>query len=869
MSASPLLSAKLLLPPRRRASVERPLLHDRLSGALSRMLTLVCAPAGFGKSTLVSEWAASLDRPVSWLSLETDDADIASFFTYLVAALARLAPAAFEAVRTSGPPTPPAIANALADLKDPAVLILDDYHLTEGAADETVSFLLAHFPPSMHMVIITRTDPGLPLARLRARGELTEIREADLRFTPEEADRFLSGTMGVELPPEARATLAERTEGWAAGLQLAALAVDGSGAAAVDAFNGSHRYVVDYLLEETLAHRSEELRTFLLQTSVLTRFCEPLCAAVTESPRTRALLDRLEQANLFLVPLDEQREWYRYHHLFAEALRTELSRRNSAGEPELHRRACDWYWSRGMTAEAVHHALAARDTDRAVTILERIWPEMDEHYQSDRWLGWMRSIPPEAIGQRPLLSMGYAWALLNRGELPAAEKWLERTERLALKTGVDFSPDDRILFRTLPGAIAAARAYRALTECDSDAAMEHAQHALRLPSDAREASHRQGRALMGVAYWARGELATADEVLTDFMHRMLATRNFTDAMIAFVLAEIRVTLGRVSDARSACMELLTVASREPTPMALVMGDIYRALAEVALERWESEDAQNHFQRALDLRDHVTLPNWEFRLLQTQSHLVSAAGAHEQALDLLTEADAHYTPAPLPLARSVGAQAAQLNLRLGRQDDAERWLESSSLPIDRAAGYLSEYAQLTAARVLIARGATEAANGLLEKLQQAAEVGGRNGSVIEILLARAVSTREPGPLHAALLRAQTEGIARPFVEEGATLLPELRDARDHGIARGFTSRLITILEQPQEAATQGHGLAEPLSEREREVLAMLGTELSGPQIAGELIISLNTLRTHTKSIYGKLSVGSRRSAVRRASELGLL
>jgi LuxR family maltose regulon positive regulatory protein len=772
------------------------------------------------------------------------------------------------------------MANALAEAREPGLLVLDDYHHTKGAADEAVAFLLAHLPAALHLVIITRDDPGLPLARLRARGELAEIREADLRFTEEEAVLFFADTMRLDVAPQELATLSQKTEGWAAGLQLAAIAVAHGGSEAITAFDGSHRHVLDYLLDEVLATRSEAMREFLLATSILTRLCAPLCTALTGKQDARDVLDELERANLFLIALDGDREWYRYHHLFAEALQSELRRRRPDQTLELHRRASDWFAASLMHDEAIHHALEAGDLERAVPLLEHVWPQMDEAYQSERWFGWMESVPHGIVRQRPLLSLGYGWALLNRGDLAAAERWLSVTEQRVGEhgAGLETLVEDRdqieaSRLRALPGAIAAARAYRALTEGAGDEAIEHARRALRLPSDSREASHRQGRALMGIAYWMRGELAQADEILSYFMERMIVSGNFTDAMIAFVVAEIRVAQGRVADARAACDQLLAAAARHGGAVALAMGDIHRALAEIAVEQHDLETATVQFQRAEELSPHVALPNWEFRLRQTQAHLHAAAGDFGQAFDLLSEADSAYTPAPIPIVRPIGAQQARLNLAMGRLDLAERWMDDVRLSTTDSGGFLREYEQCTCVRVLTALGEREASDRLLENLQHAAEEGRRYGSVIEVLVLRFLATREPGPLHAALLRAQEEQLARPFLEEGELLLPGLREAREHGVAPRFASRLIRATEErrdrPPDPPTLTEALIEPLSDREQEVLEMLATDLNGPQIAGELIISLNTLRTHTKSIYGKLGVNSRLSAVRRARELSLL
>ena len=439
--STPILATKLYIPPPRPKVVLRPRLIERLNeGLFRRKLTLISAPAGFGKTTLVSEWVAGCERPVAWLSLDEGDNDPTRFLTYLVAALQTIAAkigAGVLAVLQSPQPPPiesilTALLNEIATIPDHFILVLDDYHVIDSKPiDHALTFLLEHLPPQMHLVITTREDPQLPLARLRARGQLTELRAADLRFTPAEAADFLNQVMGLNLSAEDIAALETRTEGWIAGLQLAALSMQGREdiASFIQAFTGSHRFVLDYLVEEVLQHQPEHIRSFLLQTAILDRFCAPLCNAVTEREDGKEMLDVLERSNLFLIPLDDQRQWYRYHHLFADVLQAHLMEAQPDQVSSLHQRASAWYERNGLRSDAIRHALAAQDFERAAGLIELAWPADEGSIQITTWLGWVKTLPDELVHTRPVLNVWYAYALLGSGEMEAAEARLKDAER--------------------------------------------------------------------------------------------------------------------------------------------------------------------------------------------------------------------------------------------------------------------------------------------------------------------------------------------------------------------------------------------------------------------------------------------------------
>ena len=433
-------SHQTLCPPTSAHAVPRPRLTERLNEGLHRKLTLISAPAGFGKTTLLGEWVAGCERPAAWLSLDEGDNDPTRFLAYLVAALQTIAPNIGEGVLgvLQSPQPPPtesvltALLNEMATVEDDLVLVLDDYHVIDArAVDDALTFLLEHLPPRMHLIIATREDPHLPLARLRARGQLTELRAADLRFTPSEAAEFLEPVMGLGLSAEDIAALEDRTEGWIAGLQLAALSMRGREDVAgfIRAFAGDNRYIVDYLVEEVLQRQPERIRSFLLQTSILERLSGPLCDAVTGQERSNALLEALERGNLFVVPLDDKRHWFRYHHLFADVLHAHLMEEQPDQAPTLHRRASEWYEQNGSPADAIRHALAAEDFERAASLVELAALEMLGSGPEATLFGWLEALPDELVRSRPVLSVYYAFADWVTSVLEAAEARLQDAER--------------------------------------------------------------------------------------------------------------------------------------------------------------------------------------------------------------------------------------------------------------------------------------------------------------------------------------------------------------------------------------------------------------------------------------------------------
>jgi LuxR family maltose regulon positive regulatory protein len=918
----PILSTKLYIPPPPPQVVPRPRLIEQLNAGLHRKLTLIAAPAGFGKTTLVSAWVAGCDRPVAWLALDPGDGDPIRFLTYLVTALRTFAPQLGAGVLgglQSPQPLPTeslltALLNDLTTIPNSFLLVLDDYHMIEApAVDEALTFLLEHLPAQMHLVITTREDPPLPLARLRAQGHLTELRAADLRFTVGEAATFLNQIMGLDLADVDVTALETRTEGWIAGLQLAAFSMRGREdiPGFIRAFSGDHRYIVDYLVAEVLQRQPAAVRSFLLQTAILNRLHGPLCDAVTGQPGGTARLAALERGNLFVVPLDDGRHWYRYHHLFADVLAAHLRVEQPDQIATLHRRASAWYEQQGAAAEAIHHALAAADFEHAADLIERAVPAMRRSRQVATLLGWLKALPAEVVRCRPELSVRYAHALLASGELAGvedhlrdAERWLDTpgtpediyVGRDTPRTGMVVVDEEA--FRRVPAEIAVARAGRALMLGDVPAAVNHARRLQDLIQKDDQLGRGSAAALLGLAAWAGGDLETAQRAYADGMAHLQMAGQIADVIGgAPALADIQIAQGRLHEARRTLEQALELAT-EPHPAgagyprgAALPGtaDLYVGLSALHQEWNELQAARQDLLKSQELGEHSGFPQNRYRWRVAMARLLQVQGDLDGALALLQEAERLYVRDFFPNLRPVAALKTRLWVVQGRWGEARDWARGLTARDDLS--YLREFEHLTLARVLLAQYASDRAEAslqqairLLERLRQAAQAGERTGSIIEILVLQALAQQMQGdiagalvPLRRALALAAPEGYVRIFVDEGAALGVLLQEAANQGIAPDYTGKLLAACgtapaqNRPDSKPRPQVPLepVEPLSERERQVLRLLGSELSGPEIARALMVSPNTMNTHTKNIYSKLGVSNRRAAVRRAAELHLL
>jgi ATP/maltotriose-dependent transcriptional regulator MalT len=901
-----LLETKLHVPRWRRGLVARPRLSERLSRGAESALTLVSAPAGFGKTTLLAEWlaAAPVDgRSVAWLSLDPRDNDPAWFWAYLVAALKTAAQGVgADTLSLLQSPQPPgeaglvALLNDLDAISNDVVLVLDDYHVIDaGEVQDGMAFLLEHLPPQIHLVIASRTDPPLPLARLRGRGGLVEIRAADLRFTPGEAAAYLDGVMGLALTAADVAALEGRTEGWIAALQLAALSMQGreDTAAFIAGFAGDDRYIVDFLAEEVLQRQPEHVQHFLLQTSILDRLSGPLCDAVTGQDGSKAKLAALERGNLFLVPLDDRRRWYRYHQLFADVLHARLRDEQPGDVPDLHRRASGWYEQNSEPSEAIRHALAAGDFDRAADLVELAIPALLRSRQEAAVLGWLELLPEEVVRVRPVLSVGFAGALLAGGEfedvearLRDAEHWLDGAAGIrqgSRAPAAEMIVVDDAEFRRLPAEIELYRAAQALARGNGPGTVRHARRALELSPADDHLGRASAAALMGLASWASGDLEAGYSGYAECMAGLRRAGHIADTFgCAIALADIRRTQGRLGEAMRTYEQALQRAPQQGGQVLRGTADMYVGMSEFHRERDDLPAATQQLLRSQELGEHTGLPQNRYRWRIAMARIRQAEGDLGGALDLLDEAERLYVGDFFPNVRPVPALRARVRVAQGEWGEALGWARERGLSVDDDLSYLREFEHITLARVLLAQYAAERAERsiheatrLLERLLRAAEEGHRTGIVIEILVLQALARQAQGDIPAALASlqravtlAEPEGYVRIFTDEGAPIASLLRAAAKQGIARTYVRRLLAAVTKTRDSMPSSQALIEPLSERELDVLRLLGTDLDGPDIARQLVVSLNTIRTHTKNIYAKLGVNNRRAAVRRARELDL-
>jgi ATP/maltotriose-dependent transcriptional regulator MalT len=911
MASTPVLATKLFAPARRPQLVARPRVAERLGTSLDsgHRLTLVSAPAGFGKTTLLSDWLTDLDQRqrhtrLGWLSLDDGDNDLTRFVAHLVAALQSAELDVDATVLDSLSTT--SVAAALTPLVNDLarageheprkhwILVLDDYHAI-GAPEvhEAVTFLLEHLPDHLHLVVVTRSDPPLPLARLRSRGQLNELRAADLRFTPLEAQEFLNRVMGLELTAADVDALADRTEGWIAGLQLAALSLRGIAdrdevAGFIQAFTGSNRFVIDYLADEVLARQPPHVRDFLLRTAVLDRLHGPLCDAVTGGTDGTRTLEHLERGNLFVVPLDTERSWYRYHHLFADVLHARLLAEQPADLPDLHMRASEWFAARGLVADAVRHALAAEDFDHAGYLMEEALPQIRPTRQDGLLLTWVRSLPEPVVRRSPVLCILSSWSLLMSGDLDDAGSRLDDAEA-ALAAGAQ-DPDlaatwaDTEDLRTAPAAVQVYRAALAQARGDVAGTVRHARQALDLAGPEDHFVRGGANGYLGLAAWAAGNVDEARSTFSDAVRSLHAAGNLVDELdTTIVLADMEVAAGRPSHARRLFERALQTATASGAPYPRATADLHVGLAELDRELDDLPTAEEHLEsaRVLGERGSITENRHRWYVVMAQVHV--AQGDYDAAMRLLDQAEALYRHGFYPDVRPIAAMRARVEIAAGDLSSAGAWADDQGISVNDQPDYLREYEHLTLIRLILAqqRGEQRAAViDLLDRLHGSAVEAGRDGSVREIRVLQALARQAHGDLRealAALNRSfvdtpEPESNVRLYLDEGAPMLTLLHHAAATGdrLVRAHAGRLL------ERAPTSGEAGAEsqqtpggPLSQRELEVLRLLDSELTGPEIARELYVTLNTLRTHTKRIFTKLDVTTRAAAVRRAHERGLL
>ncbi len=904
-----LLATKLHVPRPRPSFVPRPRLVEALDDGLARRLILVCAPAGFGKTALLADWARRGNWPVAWLSLDAGDNDPARFWRHAVAALDRVHPGMAE--RTGpllGPPAPPsfeglvtALINELAARPGDGelLLVLDDYHLIDAQqVHESLVFLLEHLPPGVHLVLASRSDPPLPLARLRAAGQLAELRTGDLRFTAEEAAALLREAVDGDLPGAEVTALAARTEGWAAGLQLAALSLRGQPdvTAFVAAFSGSHRYVLDYLAGEVLEGQTDRVREFLLETSVLERLSGRLCDAVTGRTDSQAMLEQVERANLFLVPLDEVRGWWRYHQLFADLLRARLKQQQPGRVAALHHNAAAWCEQHGLADDAVRHMLAAGDTTWAARLIER-------HFDETFWPGeratvqrWLSALPAGLAGSRPRLCLVRAVLALAGSDAEGAGPPLDAAERAFTDaTDEPFGPSAgkaASLLVNVPAAIALGRASLAQLRGDADGTAAFASQTLAKTGEGESMLDSTARWLLAMAEWLRGRVAEAERAFAASITGWRAAgERYSAAYGCHHLGQVQRAQGRL-DAVGTYQQALEITAAPGRPAMPAAGIALIGTGEVAYQRNELEAALRQVTEGIERCRQLTYTQPLATGLAALAWIRQANGDPGGAREAIADAE-RVAPGPdvTSLLNPVPAQRARLLLAQGEVAATVRWVEERGLAPDDDPGYLREPEYLVLARVLLAQDRPGPALALLGRLHAAATAQGRTASVIEIQALRALALAADGgeaaavdALAQALMLGSPQGYVRVFADEGAPMAASVArlvaaqkaDQAARDIPLGYLAQLLRAFGREPAAPGTGRaaaaavpGLAEQLTAREREILALLAAGTPNPRIAEQLVVSLDTVKKHVSHVLGKLGAANRTEAVTRARQLGLI
>lgn len=913
-----MMATKLYIPAPRRGSVARPRLREKLRLGAESGLTLLSAPAGFGKTALLADWlggAAGRDRRVAWLSLDPADSETDSFWSGVISSLQGVIPGigstALQLIGSSPLATDLVLSTLLNDLaavSGDVWLVLDDYHTVDSrAVGAGMAYFVEHLPPQVHVVVSTRSDPDLPLSRWRVRGELVEIRAADLRFTPAETAAYLNDVAGLGLAEDQVSTLEQRTEGWIAALQLAALSLQDrkDAAAFIERFAGDDRYIVDYLVEEVLDHQPDRVRNFLLHTAVLDSLSGPLCDAVTGRDDGSAMLLALERANLFVVPLDDKREWYRYHHLFADVLRGRLLSEDPARMPLLHQRASHWYESRGHLEDAVRHALAGQDFDRAAHLAELAVPMLRRSRQDAVLHGWLKELPDAAIRRSPLLSVFYGGMLMVSGDLAGVEQRLDDADRAladpqrppADKDSAGMDAAEIRELQMLPATIAMYRASLAQARGDVAGTSAHARRALDLAGPDHHFARGAAAAFLGLAAWADGAVREALEIFTQAVSSLRAAGNLLDELSSTViLADMWLAAGRPSEARRICQNALRQAETREDSMLRASAELHVALSEICRQAGDLRRAKWHLEMAAAFVAQGPMTESRYRWFVASALVAQDEGQPDRALGYLDQAEELFRPGFFPEVRPIPAIKARVWIRQGNLPEAAGWARSASIAVTDGVAYMEEYNHLTLVRLLLAEhrahpdtGAAAGALDLLDRLLAGATGSGRAGSMVEIRMLQALvhdvldqRWKALEALGSALASSpEPEEYVRLFLDEGPAMIGLLSEAvraapaaaMNDGGAAAQAQRLLTLsaLPQPQPARPEGPPPldVDPLSDRELQVLRLLDSELSGPEIARALFISHNTLRTHTKHIFTKLGVTSRRAAVSRARGHGLI
>lgn len=860
-----ILTTKLYIPATRSEMVSRPHLIERLNQGLRSRLSLVCAPAGFGKTTIISEWLSQCDRSSAWVSLDDNDNDPTRFLMYVIAALQTIEPnIGDDLLKTLQSPQPPAIdtlliplINALATMPEKVILVLDDYHLLDTQEiDATLAFLLDNIPPQMHIVITTREDPQLPLARLRARGFLSELRAKDLRFTADESAVFLNQTLDTPLSQDHIIALEKRTEGWIAGLQLAALSMQGRADidSFIQSFTGDHRYIVDYLVDEVLQHQSAKMQDFLLQTSILERLSPALCAAVTNQSDAKNLLEQLERSNLFVIYLDDERQWYRYHHLFCDVLHSHLLKHQPDIIPVLHQRASDWYAQQGFELDALQHAIAGTHIDHAITIIQT--PQVPIYFRGVAYpiLQWLKSLSVDVLNTSPFLWVVYAWVLMISYQNAQVEEKLQAAEAV-----LNQSNDTQML----KGQIAAIRAMLAANQYQTEMIIQQSQLALDL-LDTNDAYLRAViTRTLAIAYQFQGELDLAEATYHEAIALSEQSNNqFVNILAKTGLGIIHLSKNHLRLAEQTFRDVLDLVGEPPTPIACAA---YLRLGRIYYEWNDLEKAEQYTMKGIELARQIdTIDSatageiFLAKLKLIQGQITEAHDTAEQIAQVIRQRGFEQQVLPLM------ALKVRLCLQQGDLVEAQRLAEAHNLPLSKAQIYLAQNKAQDVLDTLHDFQHTEEQDWVDAQL---------NAMVLQALAYQSLEDTEQAlqTMQEVLRRTRADKFIRLFVDEGTSMKQLIHMLNQRGFMPDYTQTLLdafdTELDVTQIPANQA--LVEPLSERELEILQLVADGLSNREISDKLYLALSTVKGHNRNIYGKLGVSRRTEAVALARELGLI
>jgi LuxR family maltose regulon positive regulatory protein len=880
MSAQ-ILATKLYIPPPRAKIVLRPRLIERLNQGLEGKLTLLSAPAGFGKTTLVSEWIASCGRQVAWLSLDEGDNEPARFLTYLIAALQTIATdigaGVLPMLQSPQPPSSESILtsllNEIVTIPDSFLLVLDDFHVIDAKpVENALVFLIEHLPPQMHLVIATREDPPLPMARYRAKGQLTELRTADLRFTSSETAEFLNQVMNLNLTAEDITALETRTEGWIAGLQMAAISMRGlpDVSSFIQSFTGSHRFVLDYLLEEVLHRQPDEVQAFLLRTSILERLCSPLCGAVLGDSIVsgQKTLEYLERANLFIVPLDNERRWYRYHHLFADLLRQRLGQRQTPAElAEYHMRASQWFEDNGLVIEAFQHAAAANDIERAERLIEAGAMPLQFRSVVNAILDWLASLSKAELDSKPSLWVRYARLLMVTGHTFGVEEKLQAAEVALTASLQGAEPDNET--RDLIGQIAAVRANLAFTQYQIETIITQSRRALEYLRPDNLYFRFTAIWTLGFACLLQGDRAAARRAFAEALSISQESGDTHATIVATIgLGQVQELANQLYLAADFFRHVLQLAGDLPQP---VVSEAHLGLARIFYEWNDLDAAEKYAQQSLQLTRQFDKVIDRFVICEVfLARLKLARGDVAGAAVILTQADQSVRENNFVLRMpEVAAAHIQVLLKQGNQHAAAELARRFELPLSQA-------------RILLAQGNYSAALAGLEPFRQQMEARGWADEGLRAMVLQAVALHQKGEkasamqlLGEALALAELGGFIRLFVDEGAPMAQLLGEAASHGVMTAYIGKLLSAFDaekrksEGKPALPTAQPLIEPLSQRELKILHLIAQGLSNREIGERLFLALSTVKGYNQKIFNKLQVQSRTEAIARAHELGLL